>query len=94
MKKYPNMDDEHIQASEPVATYATPTVFNPTQQHLLMMFSFMRSDDQLMELKKVLADYNFQQVEKGMAELEAQGLWGKKECEETASEHLRTPYVY
>ncbi len=94
MKEYPHLDDEHIQASEPAATYAAPTVFNPTQQHLLMMFSFMRSDDQLMELKKVLADYYFQQVEKGMAELEAQGQWGKKECEETAKEHLRTPYVY
>lgn len=68
------------------------TVFNPTQQHLLMMFSFMKSEEQLRELKRVLADYYFQQVEQGMAELEAQGLWSKEKCEEAAREHLGTPY--
>ena len=70
------------------------TVFNPTQQHLLMMFSFMQSEEQLKELKKVLAEYYFQQVERGMSELEAQGLWGKEQCEEAAREHLRSPYIY
>ena len=70
------------------------TVFNPAQQHLLMMLSFMKSEEQLQDLKKVLAEYYFQQVEQGMAELEAQGLWGKEKCEEAANEHLRTPYIY
>jgi hypothetical protein len=35
------------------------TVFNPIQQHLLMMFSYMKDEEQLKELKKVLADYYF-----------------------------------
>ncbi|MCR4914916.1 MAG: hypothetical protein K6A96_04100 [Prevotella sp.] len=68
------------------------TEFNPTQQHLLKMFSFMKSEDQLKELKKVLADYYFQQIEQGMAELETQGKWGREKCEAIAKEHLRTPY--
>jgi predicted lipid-binding transport protein (Tim44 family) len=70
------------------------TVFNPIQQHLLMMFSHMNSEEQLKELKKALADYYFDQVEKEMAELEAKGIWSKEKCEEIAKEHLRTPYVY
>lgn len=70
------------------------TVFNPIQQHLLMMFSHMNSEEQLTELKKALADFYFNQVEKGMAELEAKGAWSKEKCEEIAKEHLRTPYTY
>ena len=69
------------------------TLFNPAQQHLLMMFSFMKSEEQLQDLKKVLAEYYFQQVEQGMEELEAQRLWSKEKCEEAANEHLRTPYI-
>ena len=61
------------------------TVFNPIQQHLLMMFSHMNSEEQLKELKKALADFYFDQVEKGMAELEAKGLWSKEKCEEIAN---------
>lgn len=75
-------------------TVESATVFTPAQQHLLRMFSFMKNEDQIMELKRVLADYYFEQVEKGMAELEAQGLWGREQCEAVAKEHLRTPYVY
>ena len=70
------------------------TVFNPIQQHLLLMFSHMNSDEQLKELKKALSEFYFNEVEKGMAELEAKGLWSMEKCEEIAKEHLRTPYVY
>ena len=49
------------------------TVFTPAQLHLLKMFSFMKSDEQLDEMKQVLCDYYFKKVEEGMAELEAQG---------------------
>ena len=69
------------------------TVFNPIQQHLLMMFSHMDSEEQLLELKRALAEYYFNQVETEMAELEAKGEWSKDKCEEIAKEHLRTPYV-
>ena len=75
-------------------TVEETTIFNPIQQHLLMMFSHMNSEEQLRELKKVLADFYFNQVEKEMAELEAKGQWSKEKCEEIAKEHLRTPYIY
>ena len=70
------------------------TVFTPAQLHLLKMFSFMKSDEQLDEMKQVLCDYYFKKVEEGMDELEAQGLWGQEQMEEVMKEHLRTPYVY
>ena len=67
---------------------------NPAQLHLLRMFSYMNSEAQLIELKKVLAEYYFNEVEKGMASLESQGLWGREQSDEVMSEHLRIPYVY
>ena len=67
---------------------------NSIQLHLLRMFSYMKSDEQLKALKKVLADYYFNEVEKGMANLESQGLWGREKSDEVTKEHLRTPYVY
>lgn len=71
---------------------ATP--LNPVQLHLLRMFSYMNSEAQLKGLKQVLADYYFNEVEKGMADLEDQGLWGCEQSDAVMNEHLRTPYLY
>jgi len=68
------------------------SVLNPVQLHLLRMFSYMKSEAQLKELKKVLAEYYFNEVEKGMANLEDQGLWGREQSDAVMNEHLRTPY--
>ena len=70
------------------------TVLNPVQLHLLRMFSYMNSEAQLSDLKKVLAEYYFNEVEKGMANLESQGLWGREQSDAVMNEHLRTPYLY
>ena len=70
------------------------TTLNPIQLHLLRMFSYMNSEAQLKNLKKVLAEYYFNEVEKGMANLESQGLWGREQSDAVMKEHLRTPYVY
>jgi hypothetical protein len=67
---------------------------NPIQLHLLRMFSYMDSEAQLKNLKQVLSDYYFNEVEKGMANLESQGLWGREQSDAVMNEHLRTPYVY
>ena len=56
------------------------------------MFSYMKSEAQLKELKKVLAEYYFNEVEKGLANLEDQGLWGREQSDAVMNEHLRTPY--
>ena len=67
---------------------------NPVQLHLLRMFSYMGSEAQLKKLKQVLSDYYFNEVEKDMANLESQGLWGREQSDAVMNEHLRTPYIY
>ena len=69
-------------------------VLTPIQQRILTTFSHIKSDEELNDVRKIISDYYFEQVEKGMAELEAKGQWSKEICEEIAKEHLRTPYIY
>ena len=47
---------------------------NPTQLHLLKMFSFAKTDDALFEIKKALSVYFAQKVENDMDNLCEQGL--------------------
>ena len=56
------------------------------------MFSYMKSERQMNELKKVLAEYYFNEVEKGMADLESKGLWGREQSDAVMNEHLLTSY--
>ena len=68
------------------------TVFNPMQLHLLRMFSYAKSEEQMNEIKAALSDYFFKKVGDGMDALEAKGLWGKEQSDAVLEEHLRTPY--
>lgn len=70
------------------------TVFNPAQLYLLEMFSRVKTEEELQEIKALLADYNAKKVDEGIAELEAKGLWGHEQSETAMKEHLRTPYNY
>ena len=69
------------------------TVFNPMQLQLLRMFSYVKTDSQLQEIKAALADYFFKKVEEGMDALEASGEWSKDKSDAVMQEHLHTPYV-
>lgn len=70
------------------------TVFNPAQLYLLEMFSRVKTEEELQEIKALLADYYAKKVDEGIAELEAKGLWGREQSEAAMKEHLRTPYNY
>ncbi len=70
------------------------TVFNQAQLYLLEMFSRIKTEEELWEIKDVLAEYYARKVDEGIADLEAKGLWGRKQSEEVMKEHLRTPYNY
>ena len=48
---------------------------NPTQLHLLKMFSFAKTEDTLFEIKKALSAYFAQKVEEDMDKLWEEGLW-------------------
>ena len=69
------------------------TVLNPTQLHLLKMFSFAKTEDDLMEMKKALNAYFAKRVEDEMDALWEQGLWNDEMNEAVLKEHLRTPYA-
>lgn len=68
------------------------TVFNKAQLHLLEMFSRVKSEEELWEIRDLLADFYAKKVDVGIAELEAKGLWGREQSEAVMREHLRTPY--
>ena len=65
---------------------------NPTQLHLLKMFSFTKTDDALFEIKKALSAYFAKKVEEDMDKLWEEGLWSQEQNENILKEHLRTPY--
>ena len=69
------------------------TVFNPTQLHLLKMFSYAKSEEALLEIKKALSVYFAQKVEEDMDALWDEGLWSQEKNEAVLEEHLRTPYA-
>ena len=69
------------------------TVFNPTQLHLLKMFSYAKSEEALLEIKKALSVYFAQKVEEDMDALWDEGLWSQEKNEAILEEHLRTPYA-
>jgi hypothetical protein len=66
---------------------------NPTQLHLLKMFSFAKTEDTLFEIKKALSAYFAKKVEDDMDLLWEQGLWSQEKNEDILKEHIRTPYV-
>ena len=78
-------------ASENVSN---PTIFNPMQLHLLKMFSYVRTEEQLIEIRKALSEYFFHKVEEGMDMLCESGEWDEAKEETIRKEHLHTPYVY
>jgi hypothetical protein len=68
------------------------TVFNPTQLHLLKMFSYNKDEDSLKELKDVLFEYYCQKASE-----EGKRIWKEKNLsnetmQEWLNTHIRTPY--
>ena len=68
------------------------TVLNPTQLHLLKMFSFAKDSKSLEEIRVALTDVFAKRVENGMDALWDSGEWDNEKNEKVLNEHLRTPY--
>ena len=64
------------------------------QLQLLKMFSYVRTDEQMREIKSALCDYFFQRVGEGMDLLCEQGDWDADREDAILQEHLHTPYRY
>lgn len=65
---------------------------NPTQLHLLRLFSFAKNEESLNEIKMALTAYFAQKVEEDMDALWETGEWDQEKNEAVLKEHLRTPY--
>lgn len=67
-------------------------MLNPTQLHLLKMFSFAKNEESLEEIKLALTAYFSKRVEDDMDTLWESGEWNQEKNEAILKEHLRTPY--
>lgn len=65
---------------------------NPTQIHLLEMFSYCKDVESLQELKAVLADYYAKKLQDEADALWDQGVLDADAIEQIGKEHWRTPY--
>jgi hypothetical protein len=68
------------------------TTLNPTQLHLLQMFSYVRDEEHLKELKEVWLEHVRKKVDE-----EGKRLWVEKNMNDEVIEnmlhtHIRTPY--
>ena len=58
------------------------TVFTPTQIHLLQMFQYMKSEEELIELKNLLFHYYSQKMDQRLNELWDSGVLDQKRLDE------------
>ena len=65
---------------------------NPTQVHLLKMFSYAQTDSALSNIKDALTKYFASNIDQAMDQLWKEGKWNDDKNEEILQEHLRTPY--
>ncbi len=69
------------------------TVFNPIQQHLLRMFSFNRSEEDLQEMKSVLTEYYAKKVDDTFNKLWDEGVLDQKKLDEIRTQDLHALYL-
>ena len=63
-------------------------VLNAAQLHFLKILQFLKTEEDLTELKQIISDYYLQKLEKNIDEY-----WGNgKITDDILNEHLRTPY--
>ena len=79
-----------------VNTASTPimitTKLNPVQLQLLKLFAHDLSQDELVDIKKLLADYLVRKADEEMATLQQQRPTTQADLDALLNTHLRTPY--
>ena len=65
-----------------------PTVFNPAQLYLLGIFSRIKSDEELNDIKKLVADYYAKKLDVMTAEMWKSGELDQKRLHEINEMHL------
>ena len=65
---------------------------NPAQLQFLNILSFVKSEENLLEIKNLLATYFAQKIDAEMDALWEEGKIDTNTIEQWGKEHLRTPY--
>ncbi len=68
------------------------TIFNKAQLHILRVMSYIKSDEELQALKKVISEYYARRVDEEAERLWKEGVLSQDKLDEILKEHLRTPY--
>lgn len=68
------------------------TVFNPAQQELLNMMSYVKTPESLKELRKVIASYFAQKAKESINKMWEKGELSDEKFESFKTLHERTPY--
>lgn len=66
------------------------TVFNPIQQHLLMMFAYDSNEEHLVEVKNVLTEHFARKVDERLNKLWDEGILNQERLDEIRGMHLHT----
>jgi len=69
-----------------------PTMLNPTQLHLLHIFSHNKDNESLNELKDVLFNYYCQKVNEEGSRIWKERNMNNEVMQELLNTHVRTPY--
>lgn len=65
-----------------------PTVFNPAQLYLLELFSRIQTDEELLDIKKLISDYYAKKMDKMLEEMWQSGELDQKRLDEINSMDL------
>lgn len=63
-------------------TTAQPTVFNPAQLYLLEVFSDIKTEDELLDIKKLISDYYVKRMNAHLNKLWDEGVLDQKRLDE------------
>ena len=68
------------------------TIFTPAQIEVLNAMSYLRTDEELKDLKQAISNFFFERADKEMERLWEEGVWNEKTLEDLKTAHYRTPY--
>ena len=72
------------------ASHTVPTRLSNLQSELLKLYAYNVSDDQLRDIRKMLADYFAGQIDTEMDQLWESNAWDEQTIESWKSEHMRS----
>nr|WP_295921027.1 hypothetical protein [uncultured Dyadobacter sp.] len=72
------------------ASHTAPTRLSNLQSELLKLYAYNVSDDQLRDIRKMLADYFARKIDAEMDRLWESNAWDEQTIESWKSEHMRS----